>query len=42
MGAFTLPTRHDFAVRKFVQTRQNCRQLITSSVHTDDAIQLDS
>jgi len=32
----------DFAVGKFVQTRQNCRQLVANCVHTADATQLDS
>ena len=32
----------DFAVGKFVQTRRDCRQLVTNSVHTADATRLGS
>jgi len=37
-------TQLDFAVgvRKFVQTPQDCRQLVANSIHTADATQLDS
>ena len=35
-------TQLDFAVGKFVQTRRDCRQLVSNSVHTADATQLDS
>jgi len=35
-------TQLDFAVDKFVQTRRDCRQLVTNSVLTADATQLDS
>jgi len=35
-------TQLDFAVGKFVQTRQNCRQLVANSTHTVDANQLHS
>jgi len=35
-------TQLDFAVGKSVQTRRDCRQLASNSVHTADATQLDS
>jgi len=34
-------TQLDFAVGKFVQTRQDCHQLVANCVHTADATQLD-
>jgi len=35
-------TQLDFTVRKSVETRRDCRQLVANCVHVADATQLDS